>query len=186
MSTIQHPAADGTKRLLLVDDDETFCGVLSNTLKRRGYEVHAAHGIGDAMAFLGEDDLEFAVVDLNLTVESGLRLVPEIKKRHPSCRTVVLTGYASVATAIEAIKLGAVHYLTKPAAVDDIIAAFYRDEGDAQAPVSERPMSLDRLEWEHLNRVLQECGGNISAAARKISMHRRTLQRKLRKYPVKQ
>jgi two-component system response regulator RegA len=116
---------------------------------------------------------------------SGLDLVAKLKKLDPNTRIVMLTGYASIATAVEAIKLGAVHYLAKPADADEILAAFQRDEGDAAMPVQPKPLSVARLEWEHIQKVLTECDGNISETARRLNMHRRTLQRKLAKHPTR-
>ena len=129
---------------------------------------------------------EYAVIDLKMHGASGLELVKYLHQLDAQTRMVVLTGYASIATAIEAIKLGATHYLAKPAHADEIIAAFTRLEGDTEFMVNEQPLSVDRLEWEHIQRVLQEHEGNISATARALKMHRRTLQRKLAKYPVKE
>jgi two-component system response regulator RegA len=125
------------------------------------------------------------VVDLRLATDSGLRLIPPLIAAHPGIRILLLTGYASIATAVEAIKLGAVHYLPKPAGVDDILQALGRSEGDPDAPAPEEPMSVDRLEWEHIQKVLAENDGNLSATARALKMHRRTLQRKLAKRPVR-
>jgi two-component system, response regulator RegA len=116
---------------------------------------------------------------------SGLELVTGLSALDHRIKIVVLTGYASIATAVEAIKLGATHYLTKPVDADEIIAAFGREQGDARTPVVETPVSVERLAWEHIQRVLMECHGNISAAARRLGMHRRTLQRKLGKYPAR-
>jgi two-component system response regulator RegA len=117
--------------------------------------------------------------------ESGLSLVQKLKSLDAHTRIVVLTGYASVTTAVEAIKLGAIHYLTKPADADEIIQAFWQDSGNADVPIGEVRPSVDRLEWEYIQQVLNDCGGNISATARSLGMHRRTLQRKLQKKPVK-
>jgi two-component system response regulator RegA len=126
---------------------------------------------------------DFAVVDLKMPGGSGLTLVERLKQRNPEMRIVVLTGFASVATAVEAIKLGAVHYLPKPADADEIVAAFGRDRGNTGATVSSQPLSVGRLEWEHIQKVLSENASNVSATARALNMHRRTLQRKLGKKP---
>jgi len=123
---------------------------------------------------------------LPLHTTSGLELVKQLATLDENTRIIMLTGYASVATAVESIKLGAVHYLTKPATADEIVAALHRKEGDASVEPSEQPLSVKRLEWEHLQKVLTEHDGNISAAARALNMHRRTLQRKLAKHPVKE
>lgn len=174
---------------LIIDDDPTFNAVLVRALERRG---HAAHGITEAGAVLAaaQDRRPARVVlDLNIAGVSGLTLIPPLLAIEPACRIVVLTGYASIATAVDAIKLGAVQYLAKPVEVDAILAAFDEadgpDEGEGGAAVSSEPLSVDRLEWEHIQRVLREHDGNISATARALKMHRRTLQRKLSKRPVR-
>ena len=172
-------------RLLLVDDDPTFCEVLGRALTRRGFEVSVAHTTQDALAHATNTPPAFAVVDLKMPGDSGLTLVPRLRALTTDMRIVVLTGYASVATAVEAIKLGATHYLAKPVDADDVVAAFTRATGNPDTPVPARPLSVDRLEWEHIQRVLAENGGSISATARSLGMHRRTLQRKLAKRPVR-
>ncbi|MDR2876065.1 MAG: response regulator transcription factor [Methylobacillus sp.] len=169
--------------LLLADDDTTFCEVMSRVLRRRGFEVGIAHDAESAFRLAEADPPEYALVDLKMPGESGLVLVRRLHALEPATRIVVLTGYASISTAIEAIKLGATHYLTKPVDADDIIAAFQRDQGDETVSVAANPLSVDRLEWEHIQRVLAEHDGNISATARALNMHRRTLQRKLSKHP---
>jgi two-component system, response regulator RegA len=174
-----------SRTLLLVDDDDTFRKVLAAALTRRGFSVRSAADVPEAQARVAEQPFDFAVVDLRMPGPSGLQAVEALVQRNPRARVVVLTGYASIATAVEAIKLGAVHYLTKPADADDIVAAFDRAEGDATAPVPEMPPSVGRIEWEHIQRVLTACEGNISEAARQLGMHRRTLQRKLQKRPVR-
>jgi two-component system response regulator RegA len=172
--------------LLLVDDDEIYCEVLGNALEKRGYEVSIAHDLATALQLAEQTEPEYAVVDLRIGTESGLELVKQLTTLDENTRIVMLTGYASVATAVESIKLGAVHYLTKPATADEVVAALHREEGDASILPAEHPMSVRRLEWEHLQKVLSEHDGNISAAARAMNMHRRTLQRKLAKRPVKE
>jgi len=172
--------------LLLVDDDEVYCEVLGNALEKRGYEVSIAHDLARALQLAEQTEPEYAVVDLRIGSESGLELVKQLVALDENTRIVMLTGYASVATAVESIKLGAVHYLTKPATADEVVAALHRDEGDTSVLPAEHPMSVRRLEWEHLQKVLSEHDGNISAAARAMNMHRRTLQRKLSKRPVKE
>lgn len=171
-------------RLLLVDDDEAFRGVLAKALARRGFEVRTAPDAESALACARRDVPDYALVDLCLPGPSGLTLVEALADISPAMRIVVLTGYASIATAVEAVKLGAVHYLTKPVQTDDIIAAFGRGEGDPSLAPESRPMSVNRLEWEYIQRVLMECGGNVSRTAQRLGMHRRTLQRKLQKRPV--
>ncbi len=171
--------------LLLVDDDATFCRVLGLALSRRGFVVAAAHSSAAALQRARLEPPEYAVVDLNLAGDSGLSLIPDLLALDPATRIVVLTGYASIATAVEAIKLGAVNYLAKPADTDQVLAAFAITTGDPTAPLNSRPLSVNRLEWEHIQRVLRDNDGNISATARQLGMHRRTLQRKLAKRPVK-
>ncbi len=172
--------------LLLVDDDEVYCEVLGEALTKQDYAVSIAHNLEQAVQLAKEVDPEYAVVDLRIGTESGLELVKQLAALDENTRIVMLTGYASVATAVESIKLGAVHYLTKPATADEVVAALQRMEGDASVAPAEHPLSVKRLEWEHLQKVLAEHDGNISAAARALNMHRRTLQRKLYKRPVKE
>lgn len=172
--------------LLLVDDDEVYCEVLADALEKRDYAVSTAHNLADALTLAREIEPEYAVVDLRIGSESGLELVKQLAELDENTQIVMLTGYASVATAVESIKLGAIHYLTKPATADDVVTALHRKEGDASVSLSEHPLSVKRLEWEHLQKVLSEHNGNISAAARALNMHRRTLQRKLAKKPVKE
>ncbi|VAX09936.1 Dna binding response regulator PrrA (RegA) [hydrothermal vent metagenome] len=175
-----------TPTLLLVDDDKIFCNTLSSALARRGFEVCIAHTAKDGISQAEQNSPEYAVVDLNMPEESGLVLVERLKALDTHTRIVVLTGYASITTAVEAIKLGAIHYLAKPADADEVVAAFHREEGNSSMPIANNPMSVNRLEWEHLQKVLADCDGNISAASRSLGMHRRTLQRKLQKRPMRQ
>jgi len=175
----EHPS------LLLVDDDDTFRQVLASALRKRGFDVTTAPDVIVALALAEANPPEYAVVDLKMPGPSGLVLVKRLKELDAATRIVMLTGYASIATAVESVKLGATHYLAKPADADEIVAAFYRTEGDESAPLSAIPLSVDRLEWEHIQRVLAEHDGNISATARALNMHRRTLQRKLGKNPKK-
>ena len=172
-------------RLLLVDDDEVFLRVLDAAMQRRGFATCCASDTVTAISLAKQHVPQRAVLDLNLEGESGLQLIEPLLAIQSDMQIVVLTGYASIATAVEAIKLGALQYLTKPADAEQINQAFAQLSGNAQTPLAENPMSVRRMEWEHVQRVLAECDGNISAAARKLNMHRRTLQRKLRKYPVK-
>jgi two-component system, response regulator RegA len=186
MSMENNSLPDDRPILLLVDDDALYCEVLGDALRKRDYAVYTAHDLTTALRLAREQQPEFAVVDLRIGHESGLELVKQLAAMDENTRTIMLTGYASIATAVEAIKLGAVHYLTKPANADEIFAALQRAEGDISVPPSEQPLSVRRLEWEHLQKVLLEHNGNISAAARALKMHRRTLQRKLAKHPVKE
>ncbi len=172
-------------QILVIDDDPVFNRVLTRALKRRGFDVTSALGAAEAAALIPATQAARVVLDLNIAGTSGLTLIAPLLAANPDCRIVVLTGYASIATAVEAIKLGATHYLAKPTDVDAILAAFEATapQGDIAAP--SQPLSVDRLEWEHIQRVLKEHDGNISSTARALKMHRRTLQRKLMKRPVK-
>lgn len=172
--------------LFVVDDDARFRERLAKALTDRGYEVTAFASGEEAVAGARLDSPELAVVDLRMPGMSGLELVRALKAEDEATRIVVLTGYGSIATALEAVRLGAVHYLTKPAEVDEIIAAFSRDERppDTALALEEEPPTLARVEWEHIERVLADSGGNISVAAKKLGLHRRSLQRKLSKFPV--
>lgn len=169
--------------LLLVDDDVTFCQVLGKALVKRGFIVTIAHSVEYALPLAAENPPEYAIVDLKMSGASGLVLIQSLHELDAATRIVVLTGYASIATAVEAIKLGATQYLSKPANADEIVAAFGHHANPGQ-PLSPQPSSVNRLEWEHIQRVLQENNGNISATARALNMHRRTLQRKLNKFPL--
>ncbi len=173
------------KTLLLVDDDATFCRVLAKALEKRNFDVFTATELAIGLELAADHHPDYAIIDLRIGHESGLKLVEKLHAQNPGLRMLMLTGYASISTAVEAIKLGAVHYLTKPASVEDIINALQRETGNAAVPPAENPISVKRLEWEHLQKVLLEHDGNISAAARALNMHRRTLQRKLAKRPVK-
>lgn len=173
-------------RLLLVDDDETYCRVLTAALEKRNYEVLVANDVKSGIALAEQYLPEYAVIDLRIGHESGLELVKKLISLDDNTACVMLTGFASIATAVEAIKLGAVHYLTKPANADEILSALHKNEGDSTVSISESPLSVKRLEWEHLQKILMQYEGNISAAARALNMHRRTLQRKLDKRPVRE
>ena len=174
------------RRLLVVEDDEAFARTLIRSFERRGYEVRHATGQAELEQALLDFAPGYAVVDLKLAGgSSGLSCVQALHAHDPAMLIVVLTGYASIATAVEAIKLGACHYLAKPSNTDDIEAAFGRAEGNAQVGLGERPTSIKTLEWERINEVLAETGFNLSEAARRLGMHRRTLMRKLDKKQVR-
>ena len=177
--------ASPSQTLLLVDDDVIFCKVLAVALGKHGFEVSTAHTVAEALQIASKQAPAYAVIDLRMPGESGLSLIGLLKSLNGDVKILVLTGYASIATAVEAIKLGAVHYLAKPVDADEIIAVFRREGGDSAVPVPVQPLSVQRLEWEHLQKVLRECDGNVSAAARCLGMHRRTLQRKLWKRPMR-
>jgi len=180
------PATATAPSLLLVDDDEVLRERLARALRERGYDVTTAADYDGAMRAASQDSPELAVVDLRMPGRSGLELVRDLRTLDPATRIVVLTGYGSIATAVEAIRLGASHYLAKPADADDVLAAFARGAAPplaAATTIPAEPPSLARAEWEHINRVLTDCGGNVSEAARRLGLHRRSLQRKLQKYP---
>lgn len=171
--------------ILLVDDDDRFRSRLARAFEERGYEAHQAENYDAAVAIACAESTELAAIDLRMPGKSGLELVRELHRIDPSTRIIVLTGYGSIATALEAVRLGARHYLTKPADVDELIAAFDRapDAEAATESVNAETPSLARVEWEHIQRVLTDCGGNITQAAEKLGIHRRSLQRKLSKFP---
>lgn len=173
---------------LLVDDDEIFRERLARALRTRGHEVRTAADFDSAVAAAREDSPERALVDLRMPGKSGLDVVRELHAIDAGTQIVVLTGYGSIATAVDAVQLGAVNYLSKPADLADILAAFSRDNSAARElpAVEQNAPSLARAEWEYINRVLSECNGNISEAARRLDMHRRSLQRKLQKHPPRE
>lgn len=174
------------KQLLVVEDDDAFARTLQRSFERRGYEVLRAASLEQARELLATAAPGYAVVDLKLAGDaSGLACVQYLHEEDPAMVIVVLTGYASIATAVEAIKLGARHYLAKPANTDDIEAAFTRAEGDAEVELTARQTSIKTLEWERIHQTLAETGFNISETARRLGMHRRTLARKLEKQRVK-
>ena len=171
--------------LIIVEDDEVFARTLQRSFERRGYRVRVASSPAALDALLAEETPSHAVVDLKLGTASGLPCVARLHANDPATLIVVLTGYASIATAVEAIKLGACHYLVKPSNTDDIEAAFGRAPGNPDVPVTARSSSIKTHEWEMINTILAETGFNISETARRLGMHRRTLARKLEKRPVK-
>lgn len=176
--------AEDTRTLLIVEDDESFARTLRRSFERRGYQVLSARSPEDMQLVLANQRPQYAVVDLKLGTSSGLTCVEALHAFDPEMVIVVLTGFASIATAVEAIKLGARHYLAKPAGTDEIEAAFQKESGDASAPLTARPTSIKTLEWEKIHETLVETDFNISEAARRLGMHRRTLARKLEKRRV--
>lgn len=172
--------------LLIVDDDERFRDRLQRAVEKRGFEVRGVSSGADAVALAREESPELAIVDLRMPGEWGLNVVRELLQIDPQTQVLVLTAYGSIATAVEAVRLGAVGFVQKPASVDEVLLALKR----AEVPAGELPESpadvptLARAEWEHINRVLTECGGSIRKAAKLLGLHRRTLQRKLAKFPV--
>ncbi|WP_298293146.1 response regulator [Thiomonas sp.] len=172
--------------LLLVEDDAALAAATRNSLERRGIRVWHAESAAAARALIGSAAFDAAVLDLRLPGDSGLTLIQPLRAAYPDMRVLLLTGYASIATAVDAIKLGATNYLPKPATVSEILAALQQDTPEANRPVAANPLPVERLEWEHIQKVLAEHDGNISATARALQMHRRTLQRKLLKRPVRE
>jgi len=173
--------------VLLVDDDERLRSRMARAFEQRGYEAQQADGYDSAVAVAALESTEYAVVDLRMPGKSGLELVRELHRIDPATKIVVLTGYGSIATALEAVRLGATHYLTKPADVDEVIASFGRSDAPRDpgaAPAETETPSLARVEWEHIQRVLTDCGGNITKASERLGIHRRSLQRKLSKFPT--
>tara|TARA_R110002167_G_scaffold62754_2_gene177134 strand:- start:8658 stop:9200 length:543 start_codon:yes stop_codon:yes gene_type:complete len=175
---------DPAPALVIVEDDRAFSATLERSFVRRGYEVATCDSLAGLDEVLKTFAPAYAVVDLKIVGGSGLECVKRLKAHDPAMRIVVLTGFASIATAIEATKLGACYYLAKPSNTDDIEAAFARDAGDAAAPLTVRPTSIKTLEWERIHQTLVDVDFNISEAARRLGMHRRTLARKLEKRRV--
>lgn len=182
--TVQAPIE--TRTLLVTDDDEAFRTRLIRALHARGFVATGASSYDEAMARARDESPEFALIDLKLPGRSGLELVRDLKALDATTRIVVLTGYGSIATAVQSVKLGAHAYLTKPVDADQIVAAFEDSDRATLADEGRVPAAqpLARVEWEHIQRVLADCEGNVSQAARLLGIHRRSLQRKLAKYPV--
>jgi two-component system response regulator RegA len=176
------PDADGV--FLVVDDEVVLRPRLARALRDRGYEVREAEDVATAHAAIAAERIDWALVDLRLPDGSGLDLVRALHQARPEAQIVVLTGYGSIANALEAVRLGATNYLTKPVTVDEVLAGFDAQVAGAEPAADEDVPSLARVEWEHINRVLADSGGNISEAARRLGMHRRSLQRKLAKKPT--
>ncbi len=174
------PASAREKTLLVVDDDPPFRNRLGRAMERRGFKVSLAAGGDEALALARETRPAYAVVDMRLEDANGLDLVPQLRRIRADMRIVILTGYGNIASAVAAVKTGAVDYLAKPADADMIAKALLAEEGDRPAP-PENPMSADRVRWEHIQRVYELCDRNVSETARRLNMHRRTLQRILAK-----
>ncbi|MGE3145963.1 MAG: ActR/PrrA/RegA family redox response regulator transcription factor [Pseudorhodoplanes sp.] len=170
----------GERTLLIVDDDKAFLQRLAKAMETRGFQVTAADTVADGMAYVERMPPAFAVVDMRLGDGNGLDVISALKQRRPDARGIVLTGYGNIATAVNAVKLGAVDYLAKPADADDVAAALLSG-GDKRPTPPEHPMSADRVRWEHIQRIYELCGRNVSETARQLNMHRRTLQRILAK-----
>ncbi len=174
------PTDEGEMRLLIVEDDKAFRGRLTLAMERRGFNVFAAEGIEEGAQLAAQHKPEYAVIDMRLEDGNGLDLVPTLRQINPDMRVVILTGYGNIASAVAAVKAGAVDYLSKPADPDQIAGTLLTPEGQTPPP-PENPMSADRVKWEHIQRVYELCDRNVSETARRLNMHRRTLQRILAK-----
>ena len=172
--------------ILLVDDDAIFRGVLADSLKERNIIVYEAENLSSAINASKKKLINYAIVDLKMPGDSGLVLIKELRALNSEMNIVMLTGFASIATAVEAVKLGANQYLAKPVNAEEILEAFNKLDGNEALDIHVSPLTVDKLEWEHINRILNENKGNISATARALNMHRRTLQRKLQRKPIKE
>ncbi|MEM9332123.1 MAG: ActR/PrrA/RegA family redox response regulator transcription factor [Pseudomonadota bacterium] len=166
--------------LLIVDDDRPFLQRLARAMESRGFQVATAESITEGISNVRTNPPAYAVVDMRLNDGNGLDVIEEIRSRRPECKAIILTGYGNIATAVTAVKMGAVDYLAKPADADDVYTALMRSPGEKADP-PENPMSADRVRWEHIQRVYELCDRNVSETARRLNMHRRTLQRILAK-----
>ena len=175
-----YPLPEKGQVLLIVDDDKAFLQRLARAMEARGFEVRTAESVGDGLQEVEKSAPAFAVVDMRLGDGNGLDVIVALKQRRPGARAIILTGYGNIATAVNAVKIGAVDYLSKPADADDVVAALLALEGRKADP-PEHPMSADRVRWEHIQRIYELCGRNVSETARRLNMHRRTLQRILAK-----
>ena len=170
----------GERTLLIVEDDKSFLQRLARAMEGRGFAVTTAESVAEGLIHLETASPAFAVVDMRLGDGNGLDVISALKRRRPDARAIVLTGYGNIATAVNAVKLGAIDYLAKPADADDVVNALLALEGRTAEP-PENPMSADRVRWEHIQRIYELCGRNVSETARRLNMHRRTLQRILAK-----
>jgi len=184
MTTAAGPTRTKGRSLLIVDDDERFAQRLARAMEKRDFKVRVAFGVEQAIEIARQEPPDFAVVDLRLGSDSGLEVVQALRELRSDTRIIMLTGYGNIATAVAAVKVGATDYLPKPANADQIEAALMAEEGSLPPP-PEHPMSVDRLRWEHIQRVYEQCDRNVSETARQLRMHRRTLQRMLAKYAPK-
>ena len=173
-------AMPADRSLLIVEDDKSFLQRLARAMEGRGFTVTTAESVADGLNQLETASPAFAVVDMRLDDGNGLDVISALKRRRPDARAIILTGYGNIATAVNAVKLGAVDYLSKPVDADDVVAALLALDGRKAEP-PENPMSADRVRWEHIQRIYELCGRNVSETARRLNMHRRTLQRILAK-----
>jgi len=180
MADLVAAAMPSDRSLLIVEDDKSFLQRLARAMEGRGFAVTTAESVADGLTKLETASPAFAVVDMRLEDGNGLDVISALKRRRPDARAIILTGYGNIATAVNAVKLGAVDYLSKPVDADDVVAALLALEGRKAEP-PENPMSADRVRWEHIQRIYELCGRNVSETARRLNMHRRTLQRILAK-----
>src|SRR4029079_5089805 len=180
MIDIPHEVAQTERTLLIVEDDKSFLQRLARAMEARGFDVATPESVGEGLQQVEMSAPAFAVVDMRLGDGNGLDVIVALKQRRPAARAIILTGYGTTATAVNAVKIGAVDYLSKPADADDVVAALLALEGRKADP-PEHPMSADRVRWEHIQRIYELCGRNVSETARRLNMHRRTLQRILAK-----
>ncbi|MGE0678948.1 ActR/PrrA/RegA family redox response regulator transcription factor [Pseudolabrys sp.] len=179
-TTVHRDAIPEERTLLIVDDDKSFLQRIAKAIEGRGFEVTIAESVAEGLRQVERDAPAFAVVDMRLGDGNGLDVISALKRRRPEARGIIMTGYGNIATAVTAVKLGAVDYLAKPVDADDVVAALLaQDRKDIDPP--ENPMSADRVRWEHIQRIYELCGRNVSETARRLNMHRRTLQRILAK-----
>jgi two-component system, response regulator RegA len=180
LNAIPELAGHSDRSLLIVEDDKPFLERLARAMEGRGFAVTACDNIADGLTQIAKSAPAFAVVDLRLGDGNGLDLVSALKRKRPDARAIVLTGYGNIATAVTAVKLGAVDYLSKPADADDVVSALLAS-GNQKSELPNNPMSADRVRWEHIQRIYEMCNRNVSETARRLNMHRRTLQRILAK-----
>jgi two-component system response regulator RegA len=180
MADMVAAAMPSDRSLLIVEDDKFFLQRLARAMEGRGFTVTTADSVAEGLNALETSSPAFAVVDMRLEDGNGLDVISELKRRRPDARAIILTGYGNIATAVTAVKLGAVDYLSKPVDADDVVAALLALDGRKAEP-PENPMSADRVRWEHIQRIYELCGRNVSETARRLNMHRRTLQRILAK-----
>jgi two-component system response regulator RegA len=180
MADVVAAAMPSDRSLLIVEDDKSFLQRLARAMEGRGFTVTTAESVADGLTQLETASPAFAVVDMRLEDGNGLDVISALKRRRPDARAIILTGYGNIATAVNAVKLGAVDYLSKPVDADDVVAALLALDGRKAEP-PENPMSADRVRWEHIQRIYELCGRNVSETARRLNMHRRTLQRILAK-----
>jgi two-component system, response regulator RegA len=180
MADLVAAAMPSDRSLLIVEDDKSFLQRLARAMEGRGFNVTTAESVADGLTQLETASPAFAVVDMRLEDGNGLDVISALKRRRPDARAIILTGYGNIATAVNALKLGAVDYLSKPVDADDVVAALLALDGRKAEP-PENPMSADRVRWEHIQRIYELCGRNVSETARRLNMHRRTLQRILAK-----